>query len=126
MKAFFEKYKMVIGAIALTLGVMATWQNMDFLPRWAWHDEVEKLQAEMSESQSALQRTMQEQIASNAQFAVQTRLLVLGQEWERLDREITRLEEKGNLTAEERELLSKKRLRKTLVSEQIKDLQKEL
>ena len=98
---FWKKVGIVFGAIGAVLGVMISWQSMEFLPRWAWHTEVAAVQ----------------------DFAEQTRLLVLGQEWERLDRDISKLEEKTSLTQEERELLSKKRLRKSTVEQQLRQLQ---
>lgn len=104
----------VMTITAATIGsVMAAavaWGELD-LPRPAWFSEVQEVREELGE-----------QIAGNAQFAVQTRLLVLGQEWERLDREIEQLEDKGQLSASDRELLSKKRLRKRTVSQQLKAL----
>ena len=98
---FWKKVGIVFGAIGAVLGVMISWQSIEFLPRWAWHTEVAAVQ----------------------DFAVQTRLLVLGQEWERLDREITQLEEKAPLSPSDRELLSKKRLRKQVVEQQLRELQ---
>jgi hypothetical protein len=104
----------VMGITAGTIGsIMAAavaWGELD-LPRPAWLSEVEQVRTELGE-----------QIAGGAQFAVQTRLLVLGQEWERLDREIEKLENQGQLSASDRELLSKKRLRKRTVSQQLQAL----
>jgi hypothetical protein len=99
---FWKKVGIVFGAIGAVLGVMISWQSIEFLPRWAWHTEVAAVQ----------------------DFAVDTRMLVLGQEWERLDQQISKLEEKPILTAAERELLAKKRLRKATVESQLKELQK--
>lgn len=95
------------GAAAVLVAAVS-WAQLD-LPRPAWHSEVVEVASVLGE-----------QIAGNSQFAVQTRLLILGQEWERLDREISQLEEKGVLSASDRELLSKKRLRKSTVNHQLK------
>ncbi len=109
--SFFKKVAIVFGSIGAVLTVMISWQAIEVLPRWAWKAEVDEVASVLSE-----------QIAGNSQFAVQTRVLILGQEWERLDREIAQLEEKGSLTVSERELLSKKRLRKSIVSQQMNAL----
>ena len=97
---FWKKVGIVFGAIGAVLGVMISWQSIEFLPRWAWYTEVAAVQ----------------------DFSEQTRLLVLGQEWERLEREISKLEEKPNLTREERELLAQKRFRKFTVDQQLRKL----
>ncbi|MCK5642838.1 MAG: hypothetical protein KAJ19_18660 [Gammaproteobacteria bacterium] len=98
--SFWKKVGIVSGAIGSVLIVMMTWQSLEFLPRWAWYTEVVAVQ----------------------DFSEGTRLLVLGQEWERLDQQIRRLEEKSKLTEAERELLSKKRLRMKEVDQQLLDL----
>jgi hypothetical protein len=98
--SFWKKVGIVFGAIGAVLGVMISWQSIEVLPRWAWYSEV----------------------ASVQEFAEQTRLLILGQEWERLDQQISSLESKPNLNSAERELLAKKRLRKSLVEQQLKEL----
>lgn len=109
-KGNFKVMGITAGTISALMAAAVAWGELD-LPRPAWYSEVEEVKVELGE-----------QIAGNAQFAVQTRLLVLGQEWERLDREITRLESQGALSASDRELLSKKRLRKRTVSQQLKAL----
>lgn len=101
--SFWKKVGVVFGSIGAVLTVMVTWQSLEFLPRWAWHTEVAAVQ----------------------DFSEGTRLLVLGQEWERLDQQIQRLEEKSKLTEAERELLSKKRLRMREVEQQLLDLRKD-
>ena len=62
----WKKYSMIAGAFAVTLGIMASWQSMDFMPRWAWNSELQ---------------VVAEQVASNTR-------LILGQEWERLKAKI--------------------------------------
>lgn len=96
----WKKVGIVFGAIGAILGVMISWQSIEFLPRWAWYTEVAAVQ----------------------DFAEGTRLLVLGQEWERLDGQISKLEEKGDLSAAERQLLSKLRSRMNEVEAQLKAL----
>lgn len=93
----------MFGALGAVLGVMMSWQAIEFLPRWAWYTEVMTVQA----------------------FAEGTRLLVLGQEWERLDQQISRLEARedfARLTDEERQLLSKLRARMNEVDQQLFNL----
>lgn len=109
-KGNFKVMGITAGTISALMAGAVAWGELD-LPRPAWYSEVVEVRVELGE-----------QIAGGAQFAVQTRLLVLGQEWERLDREIEQLENKGNLSPSERELLSKKRLRKRTVSQQLKGL----
>ena len=93
---------MIASCLAVTLGIMVSWQSLDFLPRWAWYSEVATVES----------------------FAEDTRILVLGQEWERLDQQIEELTQKVNLMSAERELLSKLRHRKSVVEQQLKKLLK--
>lgn len=96
----WKKYGMIASCLAATLGIMVSWQSLEFLPRWAWYSEVAAVES----------------------FAEDTRILVLGQEWERLDQQIEELTQKVNLMAAERELLSKLRHRKAVVEQQLKKL----
>lgn len=103
----WQKVGIVFTGIGAVLGVMISWQSVEFLPRWAWHTEVAAVQ----------------------DFAVDTRLLVLGQEWERLEQQIRRMEardKENSLTLGEWELLTKKRLRKQEVEQQLKALRQKL
>jgi hypothetical protein len=102
---FWKKIMIVFGAISAVLGVMISWQSIEFLPRWAWYTEVAAVQ----------------------EFAEGTRLLVLGQEWERLDQQIGRLEARQaieGLTVDEQQLLSKLRIRLKEVDQQLYNLRK--
>lgn len=98
----WKKISMIAGTIGAMLGVMVAWEKLEFLPRWAWHTEVAAVQ----------------------EFASGTRLLVLGQEWERLDQQIDRLERRQQPNDEERQLLSKLRRRMTEVEFQLDQLRK--
>ena len=69
---------MIAGAFAVTLGIMASWQSMDFLPRWAWNTELQ---------------AVAQQVASNSR-------LILGQEWERVKAKIYEL--RGKLAQQPR------------------------
>lgn len=88
------------GALGAVLTVAVTWQQLDFLPRWAWHSEVVALE----------------------QFSVGTRLIVLGQEWEQLDQKIRSLANKPNRSRIEDEALSKMRHRLQEIDAQLKAL----
>lgn len=59
---FWKKVGIVAGAIGAILGVMISWQSIEFLPRWAWYSEVAQVQ----------------------DFAQDTRRIVMNQEWFRL------------------------------------------
>lgn len=99
----WKKFVMITGAVAALMSIMIGWQQLSFLPRWAWYDEVAAVQ----------------------DFATGTRVLVLGQEWERLDNQISRLEERQQLSPEERDLLSKLRWRQKEVEAQLEALRQQ-
>jgi hypothetical protein len=109
--SFWKKVGVVFGAIGSILIVMISWQSLSFLPRWAWYDEV--LDVKMDSM---------ERVANVQSFAEGTRLIVLGQEWERLDLKIRKLEAKESLTEAEQQLLTKLKLRMLRVNQQLERL----
>lgn len=96
----WKKITMVAGAIGAVLAVMISWQSLEFLPRWAWYSEVASVQS----------------------FSEGTRKIVLGQEWERLYNQISRLEAQRALSDAERTLLTQLRWRLREVEAQLKAL----
>ena len=66
----WKKYTMILGAIAGTVGLMATWQSLDFLPRWTWYGEHQALMQRVSTAEE----------------------LIYGDRWVRLSAEIAQIE----------------------------------
>lgn len=97
---FWKKVGIVFGAIGAVMGVMISWQSMDFLPRWAWHTEVAAVQS----------------------FAEDTRKLVLNQEWFRLRAKLTEAETKLHNDPLNRDLIE----HVTRIEQQLRDVEKQL
>ena len=91
---------MIAGAIAAVLGVMATWEKLEFLPRWAWYSEVVVVQ----------------------EFAQDTRRIVLNQEWFRLRTELREVQTKLSTDPMNRDLIEDA----TRLEQQLRDVEEQL
>lgn len=97
---FWKKVGIVFGAVGAVMGVMISWQSIDFLPRWAWHTEVAAVQS----------------------FAEDTRKLVLNQEWFRLKAKLTEIRFDLSQDPRNRELIEDV----TRIEQQLRDVEKQL
>lgn len=102
---------MYAGAIGAVLAAVISWNTLGW-DRPALVSDV-----------TTVRETVTEQVAGLEGFAKGTRKLVLGQEWERLDRQIRELESQPSRTRAEDERLSSLRKRKRDVEEQLRALQ---
>lgn len=97
-------------AAAAGLGALVAWSQLD-LP-------VPATTADVAE----VKQTLGKQIAGLEQFSRGTRRITLGQEWDRLNRQIGQLKAKGDKTADEIKYLSDLRSRLKDVSNQLEAL----
>lgn len=101
----WKKIAMIVGTIGALFSVMVAWEKLEFLPRWAWYNEVAAVQ----------------------EFAKDTRSLVLNQEWFRLRAKLRELQVDLSAAPRDRDLIGEvTRLEQQLrhVEEQLDQLNK--
>jgi hypothetical protein len=107
----WKKISMIAAFVGATLGIMVSWEKLEFLPRWAWHGEV-----------VAVEKLVIQKVSNVEQFAQGTRRIVLNQEWFRLTADIKQLQAELNENPRNRELIEKL----TKMEQQLRDVNSQL
>lgn len=118
---FTTSVKVYLGAAASVLGLLLVWTQLDW-PVPAFTDEIEAVSAEIRRDMATQFDTTHKRIGSLERFNLDTRVIVLGFEWERLFKLIQVYELKQSPTASDKQLLIEWRVKLRRVEKQLGQL----
>lgn len=96
----WKKVSMIAGTVGAVLGIMVSWQSIEFLPRWAWYSEVKSVQ----------------------EFSQDTRRIVMNQEWFRVTAALKEARAELSANPRDRELIEKV----TRLEQQLRNIEEQL